>query len=289
MGQVLRMIHNVPRWQGIFCLLALIKIKTKQTKKTAMLYGVPQGSILRPLLFHLYILPLYQILQEYKVAYHSYADDTQIYLALSMNDFSPADLLCLCLEKLNDWRQENFLQLNKEKKGIILFGNKKGRLQLSAHLESKHIKTTTQAKNLGVIMDEDLCFGYIKSTTKLAFWHLRNIAKVRDFVSKEDMGKGIDAFISCRVDYRNALFIGLPQKTIRQLHLIQNSAARILTKTMKREHITPVLIRSLHWLPIRHRIDLKFLLIVYKSVNDLGPKYLTMISLSFFFFQIIFH
>ncbi len=61
--------------------------------------------------------------------------------------------------------------------------------------------------------------------------------------------------------------------TIRQLQLIQNAAARILTRTRKSEHITPVL-RSLHWLPVTFRIDFKVLLFVYKSLNGLGPKYI---------------
>ncbi len=60
---------------------------------------------------------------------------------------------------------------------------------------------------------------------------------------------------------------------VRQLQLIQNAAARILTRTRKFEHITPVL-RSLHLLPVTFRIDFKVLLLVYKSLNGLGPKYI---------------
>jgi len=72
---------------------------------------------------------------------------------------------------------------------------------------------------------------------------MKNIARIRCFVSSQDLEKLVHAFTS-RVDYCN----GLPKKTIRQLHLTQNAAARILSRTRKYEHITPVL-RSLHWLP----------------------------------------
>ncbi|KAF7648158.1 hypothetical protein LDENG_00161220 [Lucifuga dentata] len=85
-----------------------------------------------------------------------------------------------------------------------------------------------------------------------------------NFVSKQDLEKIIHAFISCRVDYCNALLTGLPNKTIKQLQLIQNAAARLLTNT-KREHISPTL-KTLHWLPVKSR--------TYKSLSGLGPKYI---------------
>ena len=84
--------------------------------------GVPQGSILGPLLFNLYMLPLGQVIKKNKIAYHSYADDTQIYIALSPNDYSPIDNLCNCIEQINAWMTQNFLQLNKDRTEIIVFG-----------------------------------------------------------------------------------------------------------------------------------------------------------------------
>ncbi len=102
-----------------------------------MTCGVPQGSILAPLLFSLYILPLSQIMRKNQIAYHSYADDTQIYLAFSPNDYSLIDSLCQCIDEINSWRCQNFLQLNKEKTEVIAFEIKDEVLKVNAYLDSR--------------------------------------------------------------------------------------------------------------------------------------------------------
>ncbi|XP_073804016.1 uncharacterized protein isoform X1 [Danio rerio] len=252
-----------------------VSIGDHRSRWTPMTCGVPQGSILAPLLFNLYMLPLSQIMRKNQISYHSYADDTQIYLALQPNDYSPIETLCQCIDEMSNWMCQNFLQLNKEKTEIIVFGNKDEVLKVNAYLGTKGQTTKNKVKNLGVTLESDLSFNsHVKAVSKSAYYHLKNIARIRCFVSSEDLEKLVHAFISSRVDYCNGLLTGLPKKTVRQLQLIQNAAARILTRTRKSEHITPVL-RSLHWLPVTFRIDFKVLLLVYKSLNGLGPKYIT--------------
>ena len=93
-------------------------------------------------------------------------------------------------------------------------------------------------------------------------------------MSTEDLQKRIHAFITSKLNYCNGLLTGLPKQTLRKLQLVQNAAARVLTKTKKFDHITPIL-KSLHWLPVGQRIDFKIMLLTYKSLHGLGPKYLT--------------
>ncbi len=80
----------------------------------------------------------------------------------------------------------------------------------------------------------------------------------------------INAFMTSRLDYCEALLGGFSARLINKLQMIQNAAARVLTRTRKYKHISPVL-STLHWLPIKHCIDFKILLITYKTLNGLAP------------------
>ncbi len=113
-----------------------------KSKWTSITCGVPQGSIIAPYIIiapiiSLYMLPLSQIMIKHQIAYHSYADDTQIYLALSPNDNSPIDSLWQCIDQINSWMCQNFLQLNKEKTEVTAFGNKDKFLKVNAYLDSR--------------------------------------------------------------------------------------------------------------------------------------------------------
>ena len=86
-----------------------------------------------------------------------------------------------------------------------------------------------------------------------SFFQLCLLAKVKPFLCRQDLEKAIHVFISSRLDYCNALHVGLSQSSISRLQLVQNAASRFLTSTSRREHIASVL-SSLHWLPVRFRI-----------------------------------
>ncbi len=80
--------------------------------------------------------------------------------------------------------------------------------------------------------------------------------------------------MTSRLDYCNALLGGCPASLINNLQIVQNAAARVLTRSRKYAHVTPIL-QSLHWLPIKLRISYKILLLAYKALNYLDPSYLT--------------
>ena len=170
---------------------------------------------------------------------------------------------------------KNFLKLNQDKTDIIIFGNPASVSVIANDLGPLITNVHDHVKNLGFIFDTNLNFEkQISTVVRGSFYHLRNIAKLKSILSFKDLETVIHAFISSRVDYCNSLYLGICQSSLSRLQLVQNAAARLLTGTKKRESITPVL-ASLHWLPVKYRVEFKVLLFVFKALHNLAPSYIS--------------
>ena len=137
-----------------------------------------------------------------------------------------------------------------------------------------HISPVDRARNLGVIFYASMSFkSHISYIIRSASFHIRNIGKIRKYLNRSSTEQLVHAFVTSRLDMGNSLLFGLPQEQLARLQRIQNTAARVVTQTRKRSHITPIL-RNLHWLPVSFRINYKIMLTVYKALNGKAPSYI---------------
>jgi len=145
-------------------------------------------------------------------------------------------------------------------------------------LLSIHVESVESARDLGVIVDSQLSLSaHVTALCRSCYYHLRQLRPAARSLSTETAKTLVQAFISCRLDYCNSLMYGVADSLIRRAQLVQNAAARLITAEKRQEHITPVL-RQLHWLPVRQRVQFKLACIMYKSLHGQASSTWPMMS-----------
>jgi hypothetical protein len=254
-------------------------INGKKSLPQPLNFCVPQGSILGPELFTKYAAPVAAIIRKYKLKYHVYADDTQLYILFDTDDLeSSIKCIELCIAEIRKWMAKNYLKFNDGKTELILLGSKHQLKQIPhpvIRIGNSAITCVDSVRNIGVQFDQKITMAeHVIKTCKSANFHLRNIGRVRKFLTQDATIKLVHAFISSKLDYGNALLSGIQDQLLQKLQRVQNSAARIVTKTSRYSHIKPIL-KMLHWLPIKQRIDFKVLLLAFKAQIGQAPNYIS--------------
>ena len=254
-----------------------VEINDTKSSVRDLTVGVPQGSVLGPILYLLYTAPLAEIIRSHGLVYHLYADDTQFYITFKDCDVDAARLLVEnCVEDICHWMDVNELKLNHDKTEIMLIYSKYHTRPLVSYFSigNKRLTTTAHARSPAVVVDDNMLFDvHVSDICRSSFNQLRNLSKIRKYLTRESSEIAVHAFITSKLDYCNSLLYGCRKTQLKKLQYVQYTAARIVTQTRKFDHITPVLL-DLHWLPVSYRIVFKILLLVFKSLNNLSPSYL---------------
>ena len=167
------------------------------------------------------------------------------------------------------------MSLESEYTTGIYIGNIHWNQNIQLSIGQCEITPTSKCKSLGVMLDDHFDMdAQIKNICRSAHFHLRNIRAIRPLLPDSAAAQLVHSLVTSRLDYCNSLLNGVPGYRIHPLQRVQNIAARIVSRC-SRDIDSEDVLQSLNWLPIKYRITFKVLLIVYKCVNDLAPKYLS--------------
>lgn len=257
-----------------------VKIGNNSSAENKILYGVPQGSVLGPLLFSLFFAPVEDVILAHGLDCMMYADDSQLYIAINPRSDRSAWLskIELCIRDFFIWCTNNGLTCSLGKTEV-------------AHFRSCHTRTFVPINNitigdavispmpvvrdLGVLMDQHLLLrNQVNNMCKSAWYIIQRIGRIRPYLTQDVCERLVHAFITSKLDTCNSILYGLPTSELDKLQRVQNAAARLVSRTPKSDHITPVL-KKLHWLPVKDRIVFKLLLLTFKALHGQAPIYIS--------------
>ena len=239
--------------------------------------GVPQGSVLGPILFISYSAAVIAIVQHHGFKVHAFADDLQIYGSTAQS--GAADLMARmsnCVESVASWMSSNRLRLNPSKTELIWLGTSR-RLQHCAGLTMSvcgaDVRPVECVRDLGVLIDSNMTLlNHVNNVAGICFYQLRQLRIIRRSLTTEAAHSLVRALIHTRVDYCNGLLAAGPKYLHEKLPCVLRAAARLVLQLPHRASVSDIMRRQLHWLEMPDRIRFK---LVFRCLHGLAPRYLS--------------
>ena len=242
--------------------------------------GVPQCSVLGPMLFTMYIKPLSAIIDSHSIIHHSFADDLQLQMSAPPDGISELlHSMQSCISDVKTWATANILRLNDNKTELMFVTSKRTKhlhnLPTSITICNSQIPFKQSVKYLGFTLDCHLTMNaHVSNIARTCYFELRRLASIHRLLTSTATATLVSAFVLSIIDYCNSLLFGSTHDVTSHLQRIQNYAARVILRLPMSSSIT-IHLRSLHWLPVKVRSSYKIACLCYHSHSSTAPSYVT--------------
>lgn len=253
-----------------------VKFRNAISKKLNIDHGVPQGSKLGPLLFILYINSVINIFKESGITCRLFADDMILYYS-SRYYKNIENKLNNALKLLNSWLVQKQLKINIKKTVFMIIHDrriKNVRGQCNINLDGKKILEVQKTKYLGIIIDDNLSLNdHAIYTIQKVTAKVNVLARLGNTVTSYTKSMIYKSIVAPHFEYCSTLMINYSQNYLDVLQKLQNRSMRMILGVNKYTKIN-LMLETLGWMSVWERVKYNTMIMVYKMVNNISPKYL---------------
>ena len=238
-----------------------VQIGSYTSTPVTLRYGVPQGSILGLILFTMYTTPLGNIIRKH---------------GLNLSKGTAISCLEAFIKDIKIWMTNDLLKLDDDKTELIVItthSNTSQNQYIGINSGDSLITPSSEPpRNLGVLFDSTCNLNYHVSRICKSINY--NLYSIPLGIIENTFPKKVNCSVTSHLGYCNTIFYGAKDYDISQLELCQNNAAQMLSLLPKFDHVTPVL-KNLHWLPVKQRVEYKVLLFTFKALRGKASAYIS--------------
>ena len=255
----------------------VVTVQKARSSERELAFSVPQGSCAGPVFFLAYTSTFPQAVDS-QLNVYCFTDNHNVGCSFTLgtpgnkDELEKITILTNSLKSINTWMNRNRLQMNKAKTEVLLIGSQSQLnkcVPLALDVNGTMVQIGMLIKYLGTYLDNGLSFKHhIPTKCRVAMWNLQWLKPLWPSLTVQTCITLVLGLVLCHLDYVNSAFIGLPASDINKMQRVQNAAAKFVLNLKRMDSSTETL-QTLHWLPIKFRIQLKF---CYWFINVLMVK-----------------